>query len=141
MQLVIGIIVHVVSSVFSYYAVNGFLYWYALGFFSVSWFLFFALSTAIYVSISANILRTIDEQPNHTLSIDDIFNICIRQPFETRIEYLINSKQVVRGKIGYKITDIGVKNAGHVHTARQFFRMDGSGLYSSVEERKKEPRS
>jgi hypothetical protein len=133
LQIVIGSVVHVFSSVFFYYTVHGFLYWYALGVFSVCWFFFFTLSTAIYVSISAKMLRTIDEQPEHALSIDDIFNICIRQPFEARVKFLITSKQVKRGEIGYRITDIGAKNALRVQAMRRFWGMAGSGLYSLVE--------
>ena len=137
LQLIIGSLIHVISSVFFFYIMKGFLYWYALGIFSVCWFCFFTLSTAIYVSISANILRTINRQPEHALSLDEIFNLCIRKPFETRAEFLVVSKLAQKRETGYRISAAGKKNAQRVRAIRHFLGMEGSGLYSSVEVVKK----
>jgi len=133
LQLVIGSLIHIISSAFFYFAIKGFLYWYALGIFSFSWLVFFTLCTAIYVSISANILRTINIQPQHALSIDEIFNYCIRNPFEIRAEFLVFSKLAQKGKVGYRITTSGNKNARVIQAMRRLLGMEGSGLYTSVE--------
>src|SRR6266540_36407 len=67
LQFIAGSIVHIISSIFFFYVLNGFFYWYALGVFSFCWFLFFTLSTAIYVSILARILLTIKKKPTRSL--------------------------------------------------------------------------
>jgi hypothetical protein len=134
LQIICGIIIHVLSSLFFYYILQGFLYWYALGIFSVGWFCFFTLGTAIYVSISARILRTINKQPGQSLPLDDIFQVCIREPFNDRAEFLVASGLAQKGANGYRITDIGEKNARRVQWMRLFFGMEGSGLYVVAKE-------
>lgn len=134
LQIITGIIIHVLSSLLFYYLLQGFLYWYALGIFSVGWFCFFTLSTAIYVSISARILRIINKQPGQSLPLDDIFQVCIREPFSERAEFLVSSGFAQKGANRYRITDIGDKNARRVKWMRLFFGMEGSGLYAVAKE-------
>jgi len=130
LQVFVGGIIHILSSMLSFYFVNDFLYWYALGVFSVCWFCFFTLSTAVYVSISARILRTINNNHDQSSSLDDIFRVCIRQPFQERAEFLVASGLAQKGKFGFRITDTGGKNARSLQALRRFFGMEGSGLYS-----------
>ena len=134
LQIVSGILVHILASILFFSMLDGFLYWYALGVFSVCWFFFFMLSTAIYVSVSARVLRTIDQQPAQALMLDEIYDICIRQQFEERIEFLVASGLAQKKESGFRITAQGYKNAQRLLSMRQFWGMEGSGLYSSVRE-------
>lgn len=130
LQVIAATVIHILSSVFASNMINGFLYWYALGVFAVCWFFFFTLSTAIYVSISARILRTISKQPDQSISLDDVFRLCILKPFQERAEFLVNSGLAQKGKTGFRITDTGAKSARRLLAMRDFFGMEGSGLYS-----------
>lgn len=124
-------VIHVFSSILFSFLLEGFLYWYALGIFFVGWFCFFTLSTAIYVSISARILRTIYKSPDQSLLLEDVFRVCVREPFRERAEFLAASDLAEKGEIGYRITAAGDKNARRVHSLRRFFGMkESSGLYS-----------
>jgi hypothetical protein len=127
-----GIIIYILFSILSLYFINGFLFWYALGVFLVGWFCFFTLSTAIYVSISARILRTINKQPDLSFSLDGIFRLCIRKPFQKRADFLVFSGLAQKGEFGFRITDTGYKNARRLQAMRRLFGMEGSGLYSST---------
>jgi len=131
LQVVSASIVHVVSSVFLIVFFDGFLYWYAFGLFSVCWFSFFTLSTAIYVSVSARVLRIIDTQPEHAISVNVIYDICVRPQFEERIEFLVASGLAEKRDNGFRITNQGYRSARRLMSMRQFWGMDGSGLYSS----------
>jgi hypothetical protein len=111
-----------------------------LGVFSVCWFCFFTLSTAIYVSISARILRTIYKQPDQSIHVDDIFRDCIRKPFQERAEFLVASGLAQKGKVGFRITNTGDKSARRLLAMRHFFGMEGSGLYSLARGKKTETR-
>jgi hypothetical protein len=133
LQLAAASIIHVLSSILFSYLLKSFLYWHALGVFSVGWFCFFTLSTAIYVSISARILRTIHKYPGQSLPLEDIFRVCVREPFRERAEFLVASGLAQKGEIGYRITDAGDKNARRVHSLRRLFGMEESGLYSLAE--------
>jgi hypothetical protein len=130
LQAAAAVLIHILSSILAFNMVNGFLYWHALGVFSVCWFCFFTLSTAVYVSISARILRTINRQPDLSISVDEIFRVCIRRPFQERAEFLAASGQAQKGDFGYKITEAGDRNARRLKAMRDFLGMEGSGLYS-----------
>lgn len=105
------------------------MYWHSLAVFLVGWFCFFTLSTAVYVSISARILRAISRQPDQSLPVNEIFRVCVREPFRERAEFLVASGLAQKGPIGYRITVRGEKNASRVRAMRSVFGMDGSGLY------------
>jgi hypothetical protein len=141
LQATSGIIIYILSTILALYLINGFLCWYALGIFSVGWFCFFTLSTAVYVSISARILRTINKQPDQSMPLDDIFRVCIRKPFQERAEFLFVSGFSQKGKFGFRITDTGYKNAKRLQAMRRLFGMEGSGLYSSTGGTKMETRA
>jgi hypothetical protein len=130
LQVAAASIIHILSSMLFSYFLKGFLYWYALGVFSVGWFCFFTFSTAIYVSISARILRTIYKYPGQSLPLEDVFRVCVSEPFRERAEFLVGSGLAQKGEIGYKITDAGVKNALLVLSLRRLFGMEEAGLYA-----------
>jgi hypothetical protein len=131
LQIVVGGSVHVLSTILFLLLWKGFIYWYALGVFAVLWFCFFTLSTAVYVSVSANILRTIRSSPGQSLTVDQIFKMCVQKPFEERAIFLQESGLVKEGRIGFKVTEAGIKNARFVHFMRHLLGLDGSGLYSA----------
>jgi hypothetical protein len=129
LQIILGISIHVLSALLSSLFLQEYVYWYAVGIYSVGWFFFFVLSTAIYVSISARILRTITHQPGASLPLEEIYQRCIREPYRERAEILTESGLAQKGDIGYKITDAGRKTARRVQWMRRVFGMEGSGLY------------
>lgn len=132
LEFLVGLGTHVLSSIVFFYMIPGFLYWYALGVFSVAWVAFFVFSTAIYVSISALILRTIDEQPNRSKSIDDIYNECIKKPFQFRASFFIQTGLIELCDDKYQVTDKGRKAAEKILSLREFLGMqEGCGLYDS----------
>jgi hypothetical protein len=129
-QVVLGAAVHVLSSVLLIFTMEGFRYWAALGAFAVCWWFFFVLSTAIYVSISARILRVLAASPGHRLSTGEIYQSCIETPFRERAEFLVVAGLARHDKDGYRITAAGRANAGRIKLVRRLFSMEGSGLYS-----------
>jgi hypothetical protein len=101
-----------------------------VGIFWVGWFVFFTLSTAIYLSISARILRTIYKGSGQSLLLEDVFKVCVREPYRERADFLAASGLAQKGEFGYRITASGDKIARRVYSLRRFFGMEESGLYS-----------
>jgi hypothetical protein len=133
LQIVVGGVIHIASTLLYAFLLEGFLYWYALGIFAVGWLCFFVLSIAVYVSISANILRKIYKSPKHAMTIKRIYEICGKQPFKERAEFLVGTGQVEQGKAGYQITSTGERNVKIVRMMRRILGLDGSGIYSKDE--------
>jgi len=132
LQVAFAFPTHLFSTALFFYAVPGFLYWYSLSIFAIAWFAFFLFSTAIYVSISALILRTIDEQPDQSMKIDDIYNECIKKPFQFRTSFFIQTGLIELCDDKYQVTDKGKKAAEKILSLREFLGMqDGCGLYDS----------
>lgn len=129
LQVVLGGIVHLLSTAFFFVYWPDFRYWHSLGLFAVGWFLFFTFSTAIYVSISARILRRLFESPGQTMSTEEIFNKCIRPPFELRAHFLVKNglAEIKDGK--FIITTQGRRSAKRISAMRRLFDMDMGGLY------------
>lgn len=133
LQVLSAFLVHLVSTALFFYAVPGFLYWYSLAVFAVAWFAFFLFSTAIYVSISALILRTLDEQNGHSMELDGIYEDCIRKPFRFRASFFAEAGLVELQSGRYRITGKGRKTAEKILSLRDFLGMqDGCGLYDTA---------
>ena len=132
-QIVVAGIILISGSI--YLILNGteFMFWYVLGIFGVCWFLFFLLSTAVYVSVSARILRMIYRNPAHSMPVDEIYKTCIYFPFFERVKFFIDSGFVQKGTGGYRITKAGQTNANRINTLRHILGMEGTGLYSVME--------
>jgi hypothetical protein len=131
-QLMLGLAIHAASVIVAYQALNGFLYWYALGSFAVGWFMFFTLSTAVYVSVSARILRALGTRPGNSLAVAEVYRACIRKPFEERAEFLVAAGLAEKGPHGYRITSRGRQSARRVQLLRTVFAMDGAGMYADA---------
>jgi hypothetical protein len=135
LQVVLGGIVHLLCTAFFFVYWPDFRYWHSLGVFAVGWFLFFTFSTAIYVSISARILRQLFASRNQTMSVEEIFNSCIRPPFEMRAKFLVKNGLAEMKDGKFLITKKGHENAERISNLRRFFDMDTGGLYAPKSER------
>jgi energy-coupling factor transporter transmembrane protein EcfT len=129
LQVMVGAVVHLVATILFVFCLPGFHYWYSLGVFSVGWFVFFTFSTAIYVSISARILRTLDQCPGRTMTVEEIFDVSVKRPFEERADFFVKTGMVTLDNGKYQITKKGCDSASRILQMRKILGMDGSGLY------------
>ena len=129
LQVLVGGLVHLISTMCFLYIIPDFQYWYSLGAFSVVWFAFFTFSTAIYVSISARILRTLAEAPDACMNMEDIFTVCVQKPFSERALFFVTTGMVKITEGKYRITEKGHHAALRVLALRKLFGMQSSGLY------------
>lgn len=130
LQVLLGALVHLVFTALFFIYLPEFYYWHSLGIFSVGWFLFFTFSTAIYVSISARILRQLSSSPNQTMGTVEIFEKCISPPFELRANFLVKNGLAELRDGKYSITPKGRLSAEGISSMRRFFNMDMGGLYT-----------
>jgi hypothetical protein len=66
--------------------------------------------------------------------IDDVFIVCIYEPFKERAESLVASGLARKRANGYRITETGDKNARRVQLMRRYFGIEGAGLYAVAKE-------
>jgi hypothetical protein len=90
---------------------------------------FLFLFSAVYKSISLEVLCALNLAPQHRLTLDAITEKLVLPRFVERIDLLISSGLVLRTNDGYFLTERGRRAARQLRGVQRFAGITQSGLY------------
>ena len=134
LEILLGIIVHLFSSITGFLIIQGFSYWYQASLYAFLWFCFFFVSSVYSASISVGIISYLYKQSNHTAPLNGVYQHCIVEPFEKRVEFLTTTKQIQKTEQGYIATLSGEKTVYYLRLIQKTLGMANQGFYSSIAE-------
>lgn len=130
-QILTGLIVHILTTIFGFMIVNDFSYWYQASLYAFLWFCFFFVSSIYSASVSVGIISYLYDQPQYTAPLDDVYQKCVVQVFEERVEFLIAMNQVQETDQGFISTVSGRNTANRLRLISKILGMESQGFYSS----------
>ena len=125
-----GIIIHILSSIAGFLLVERFSYWYQASLYAFLWFCFFFVTSIYSASVSVGIISYLYQQPQHTASLSDVYQNCVVNFFQERVEFLITTDQIQKTDQGYSITPAGRKTAHRLRLINKILGMQSQGFYS-----------
>lgn len=133
LELVLGVLVHTLTSALGVFWITGFSYWYNLSLYAFFWFCFFFVSSIYSVSVTLGIIRYLYDKPNHSASLEEIYKYCIEAPFKERAEFLVNTGQAQKMGPCYVSTTAGKQTVQRMRWINKMLGMESSGFYSTLE--------
>lgn len=131
LEILTGLVIHLISSVAGFIVIDGFSYWYQASLYAFLWFCFFFVSSIYSASVSVGMISYLYEQRNYAAPLDDVYQHCIIRAFEKRAEFLIATKQVQKTDQGYIITVPGKRTVRNLQLIQKMLGMESQGFYSS----------
>jgi hypothetical protein len=132
LEILTGLIIHIVSSFAGFVLFDEFSYWYQASLYAFLWFCFFFVTSIYSASVSVGILSYLYEQPEYKAPLGDVYQHCIVMVFEQRAEFLVTAKQVQKTDQGYLATSAGRRTAERLQWIQKILGMESQGFYSSV---------
>jgi len=133
LELILGFVVHILSSVIGAAWISGFVYWYGLALYAFLWFCFFFVTSIYSVSVTVGIIRYLFNKQDHSASIDEIYESCILAPFKERADFLVMTGQAQRVEAGYISTPAGRKTVERMQWIGDFLGMENKAFYQTPE--------
>jgi hypothetical protein len=131
LEILTGLIIHLISSLTGFLLVDAFSYWYQASLYAFLWFCFFFVTSIYSASVSVGILSYLYKQPNYTAPLDNIYQHCIVRVFEKRAEFLVATKQAQKTDQGYIATTSGKRTVRRLQLIQKILGMESQGFYSS----------
>jgi len=132
LELVLGVLVHALTSALGLFWITGFSYWYNLSLYAFLWFCFFFVSSIYSVSVTLGIIRYLYDKPNHSASLEEIYEYCIEAPFKERAEFLVNTGQAQKMDRCYVSTIAGKQTVQRMRRINKMLGMEISGFYTPL---------
>jgi hypothetical protein len=132
LELVLGVLVHALTSALGLFWITGFSYWYNLSLYAFLWFCFFFVSSIYSVSVTLGIIRYLYDKPNHSASLEEIYKYCIEAPFKERAEFLVNTGQAQKMDQCYVSTSAGKQTVQRMRWINKILGMEISGFYTPL---------
>jgi hypothetical protein len=133
LELVLGLIVHVLTSALGVLFITGFSYWYNLSLFAFLWFCLFFVSSIYSVSVTVGIIRYLYNAPDHSASVEEIHKYCIEAPFIERAKFLVNSGQAQKMDQYYLSTTTGKQAVQRIRWINKILGMESKGFYTIID--------
>jgi hypothetical protein len=100
LELGLGAMIHVLTSIMGAVWITGFSYWYNLSSYTFLWFCFFFVSSIYNVSVTLGIIRYLYHKSDHSASMGDIYQYCILEPFRERAGFFVSNGQAQQTQQG-----------------------------------------
>ena len=133
LELVMGVMVHAVTSALGMFWITGFSYWYNLSVYAFLWFCFFFVSSIYSVSVTVGIVSYLYDKPDHSSPLEEIYKFCIEAAFKERIEFLVNTRQAQKMGQCYVSTIAGKRTVQRMRRINKILGMKNSAFYSTLE--------
>lgn len=132
-----AVTVHIVATITSIFLVNGMPYWQGAALYWFGFMAYMYFFGAFYKSVSLMILRDLSSRPDHSASLAEIYESCVKSDFVRRVHILVESGQVERQHDGFIITPAGRKTANRIRAVQRLFGIEFSGLYLVPQDRQR----
>ena len=131
LEVLTGMIVHIISSIIGFFLFDGTSYWHQASLYAFLWFCFFFVTSIYSASLSVGIIDYLYKQPQHTASLNDIYQNCVKNVFEQRAEFLILQGLAIKTDHGFIITPKGKVSVQQLQFINNTLGMESRGFYSS----------
>jgi hypothetical protein len=125
-----GILIHILASIAGLIFFPGFSYWYSTSIYAFLWFCFFFVCSIYSVSVSLGIINYLYRKPDKTAPLQQIYNDCIKSPFQERADFLVSSGQAIRIDEKYISSPAGNRTARWLKLINKTLGMEIHGYYS-----------
>lgn len=132
LEILTGIIVHVISSIASFILLDDFSYWYQASLYAFLWFLFFFVTSIYSASVSIGILHYLYRQPRYMAPLQDVYQNCVENVFKQRVEFLVAQGMAEKTEQGYISTRKGRNTVQKIQLTNKILNMESQGFYSSA---------
>jgi hypothetical protein len=131
LELFFGNICYIVGAIAGLWLIDNFSIWYFLSLFAFCWFCFFFVSGIFYVSVSVGIIYFLNQCPDRSASIEEVYQECIVKQFYNRIDFMVRSGLVDHSQSGYFISKVGKSNVNRIQLIKKILKLETTGYYSS----------
>jgi hypothetical protein len=133
LELVLGLMVHVLTSILGAIWIPGFSYWYNLSLYAFLWFCFFFVTSIYSVSVTVGIIHYLYNRPDHSASLGEIYEYCILIPFKERAGFIVSIGQAQKTDQGYVSTPAGKLTVRRIRWINKILGMESKGFYTNPE--------
>jgi hypothetical protein len=131
LEILLGILIHLLASAAGFLLMDGFSYWYNASLFAFLWFCFFFVTSIYSVSVSVGIISYLYKRPGRTAPLGDTFELCVLQPFRERAGFLVATGQASRVGERYAATEAGRRTVRRLRLLHRILGMTSHGFYST----------
>jgi hypothetical protein len=132
LEILTGVVIHILSSIAGFILIEGFSYWYQASLYAFLWFCFFFVSSIYSASVSIGIISYLYDQPQYTASLQDVYQNCVANVFEQRVEFLVAQGLAQKTGEGYITTPKGKNTVRQLQLINKTLGMESQGFYSST---------
>ena len=131
LEIFFASVCYIIGAIAGLWLINNFSIWYSLSLFAFCWFCFFFVSGIFYVSVSVGIIYFLNQCPERSASIEEVYQECIAKQFSNRIDFMVRSGLVEHSESGYLISKAGKSTVRRIQLIKKILKLETKGYYSS----------
>ncbi|MBE9116872.1 hypothetical protein IQ249_13275 [Lusitaniella coriacea LEGE 07157] len=128
----LALVIHIITVLTCFIVFETLPYWHGAALYWFCFNLYLFAYSAVYKSISLNILLSLARRPSQSATIEEISAIYVQPSFQERIEILQNAGYVLSKNSTFELTQKGKHLARRIAVVQRLFGIEQSGLYSTV---------